>query len=222
MSLSNYKFSVKELNNETNYSYSGARYYDSDLSQWLSVDPMSDSRPNLSPYNYCQWNPVGRIDSIGMLDTKYVDETGTTLYETKDGLTNIIIISKENKKIFEDKLNKLNKENKLNDPSANKKDLHSLGMDITDYKTQYETDNPNHDAGFPVGYEKTYNGESTTGTDIFYFFLSFGLEGSEIKSGYNRGKEKGEIDKKNGRINMLDPYKSLKNNVPIIKLKPKN
>ena len=35
-------FTAKELDNETNYTYFGARYYDADLSIWLSVDPMSD------------------------------------------------------------------------------------------------------------------------------------------------------------------------------------
>jgi RHS repeat-associated protein len=34
---SRYKFTAKELDNETNYTYFGARYYDSDLSIWLSV-----------------------------------------------------------------------------------------------------------------------------------------------------------------------------------------
>ncbi|NMB81064.1 MAG: RHS repeat-associated core domain-containing protein, partial [Ignavibacteria bacterium] len=63
-----YKFAAKERDEETGYDYFGARYYDSDLSQWLSVDPMSDKRPNISPYNYCQWNPVGRTDPNGALD----------------------------------------------------------------------------------------------------------------------------------------------------------
>lgn len=39
-----------------------------DMSIWLSVDPMSDARPSLSPYNYCSLNPVGRIDPDGALD----------------------------------------------------------------------------------------------------------------------------------------------------------
>jgi hypothetical protein len=30
------------------YSYFGARYYDSDLSVWLSVDPLADKYPHLS------------------------------------------------------------------------------------------------------------------------------------------------------------------------------
>ena len=33
-----FKFSAKELDNETNYDYFGARYYDNDLSNWLSVN----------------------------------------------------------------------------------------------------------------------------------------------------------------------------------------
>ena len=63
-----YTFSAKEKDDETQYSYFGARYYDSDLSVWLSVDPMSDKRSWISPYNYCQWNPVGRVDPTGALD----------------------------------------------------------------------------------------------------------------------------------------------------------
>ena len=57
--------SGKEKDSETGYHYFGARYYNSDLSLWLSVDPMSDKYPNLSPYNYCLWNPLRVIDPDG-------------------------------------------------------------------------------------------------------------------------------------------------------------
>jgi len=43
----------------------GARYYNSDLSIWLSVDPMSDKYPSLSPYVYCANNPVRLVDKDG-------------------------------------------------------------------------------------------------------------------------------------------------------------
>ena len=60
-------FTVKERDEETSYSYFGARYYDSDLSGlFLSVDPMSDKYPSISPYAYCAWNPVKLIDPMGM------------------------------------------------------------------------------------------------------------------------------------------------------------
>ncbi|HHU48030.1 MAG TPA: RHS repeat-associated core domain-containing protein [Bacteroidales bacterium] len=61
-----YTFSGKERDSETGYSYFGARYYHPDLSIWLSVDPMSDKYPNLTPHNYCANNPVKLIDPNGM------------------------------------------------------------------------------------------------------------------------------------------------------------
>jgi hypothetical protein len=42
-------------------------FYHPDLSIWLSVDPMSDKYPNLTPYAYCANNPVNRIDPDGRM-----------------------------------------------------------------------------------------------------------------------------------------------------------
>ena len=61
-----YAFSAKERDAETGLSYFGARYYSSDLSVWLSVDPMADKYPSLSPYVYCADNPVKLVDPEGM------------------------------------------------------------------------------------------------------------------------------------------------------------
>lgn len=59
-------FTGKEKDFESGYHYFGARYYDSELlTGWLSVDPMSDKYPHVSPYNYCDWNPVVIIDPNG-------------------------------------------------------------------------------------------------------------------------------------------------------------
>ncbi len=41
------------------------RHYNSALSIWLSVDPMSDKYPNESPYIYCGNNPVILMDPNG-------------------------------------------------------------------------------------------------------------------------------------------------------------
>ena len=65
-----YTFSAKEKDAETKYSYFGARYYSSELSIWLSVDPMSGVYPSTSPYAYCRNNPVVLIDPNGMFDTE--------------------------------------------------------------------------------------------------------------------------------------------------------
>lgn len=63
---SRYKFTAKEHDTETDYTYFGARYYDSDASIFISVDPMSYKYPSLSPYAYCANNPVMLIDPNGM------------------------------------------------------------------------------------------------------------------------------------------------------------
>ena len=60
-----YTFSAKERDPETSLSYFGSRYYSSDLSIWLSVDPMSNKYPSLSPYVYCADNPVRVVDPDG-------------------------------------------------------------------------------------------------------------------------------------------------------------
>ena len=46
--------------------YFGARYYNSDWSIWLSVDPLADKYPYSSPYVYCNNNPIRLVDPNGM------------------------------------------------------------------------------------------------------------------------------------------------------------
>ncbi len=65
-----FTFSAKEKDTETGYSYFGSRYYSSDLSIWLSVDPLSDKYPSSSPYAYCRNNSIKLIDPNGMFDNE--------------------------------------------------------------------------------------------------------------------------------------------------------
>jgi len=65
-----YTFSGKEKDSETGYSYFGARYYDSELSVWLSVDPLDFKYPSQSPYSYVGNRPVNTIDPWGMDEVK--------------------------------------------------------------------------------------------------------------------------------------------------------
>ena len=48
------------------YTYFGARYMDHELTTlWLSVDPLADKYPSISPYAYCMWNPMKLVDPFG-------------------------------------------------------------------------------------------------------------------------------------------------------------
>ena len=59
-------FTGKERDEETGYGHFGARYMDHELmTGWLSVDPMADKYPGISPYAYCAWNPVRLVDPDG-------------------------------------------------------------------------------------------------------------------------------------------------------------
>ena len=51
-------------------------YYDSDMSVWLSVDPMAGKHPSLSPYVYCAHNPIKYIDPDGQ---RFIDANGNQI-----------------------------------------------------------------------------------------------------------------------------------------------
>ncbi len=61
-----YKFTEKERDKETDFDYFGARYYDSDIGRWTTVDPLASKYPGWSPYNYTLCNPLNRIDPDGL------------------------------------------------------------------------------------------------------------------------------------------------------------
>ena len=76
LSLGQYRFNGKERDPESGFLYYGQRYYGiSYIPMWLSVDPMTDKYPGISPYHYCHWNPIRLIDPDGMEDWE-VDQLG--------------------------------------------------------------------------------------------------------------------------------------------------
>jgi len=105
---SRYKFSAKELDNETGYSYFGARYYDSDLSSWLSVDPLASQFPSHSPYNFCLNNPIRLVDPDGRApgnpstDVKRNEDGSYTVVGAKnDGDRNIYVVGENGQRTGE-------------------------------------------------------------------------------------------------------------------------
>ena len=82
---------TKPVNSSDFTLFPSARYYpsaplrnrNSDLSIWISVDPMSDKYPNLSPYTYCANNPVKFFDEDGKSYSEF-DENGNYLRTIKD------------------------------------------------------------------------------------------------------------------------------------------
>src|SRR5690625_3470092 len=60
-----FKFNAKEYDAETGNYYYGARYYDPKWSMWLSVDPLAEKYPSISPFAYVANNPISAIDPDG-------------------------------------------------------------------------------------------------------------------------------------------------------------
>ena len=93
--IGHYTFNGKEKDYESGFHYYGARYYWSELlTGWLSVDPMMDKYPGISPYAYCAWNPIKLIDPDGreIDDYKLNTKTGSLILtkKTRDNFDMII------------------------------------------------------------------------------------------------------------------------------------
>lgn len=64
-----------ERDTETGLDYRGARFYDSDIARFLSLDPLAMDFPEWSDYNYVIGNPVMFIDPDGKAPTAFTPET---------------------------------------------------------------------------------------------------------------------------------------------------
>jgi len=95
-----YKFNSKELDPQTGYYYYGARYYDLVVSRWLSVAPLAEKYPGITPYNYTLNNPIILTDRDGR-DTVWIDQKkGYWLQHVKaKGNDVFIILSDDNKEV---------------------------------------------------------------------------------------------------------------------------
>ncbi|HGE5775826.1 TPA: RHS repeat-associated core domain-containing protein, partial [Flavobacterium psychrophilum] len=87
-----YLFNGKELDRETNLTNFGARYLDMKTSLWLNVDPLAEETPHVSPYAFCNNNPLFFTDPTGMSAEpptegipQYIDDSGTYFWDQEKG-----------------------------------------------------------------------------------------------------------------------------------------
>ena len=142
---------AKELDNETSYMYFRARYYDSELSGWLSVDPMSDKYPSLSPYCYTADNPVVLVDPNGKKIITLDEESQTNISNS--------LTKKEARYVKFDKNGVLVTKllNKCKSKSENITALKALANSEIEYKFQV-TDKDHEGKTFYDNNENFYNG----------------------------------------------------------------
>lgn len=146
--------------------YSEASLQPDIVSMWMSPDPLSDERPSLSPYNYCQNNPIILVDPDGRLDDYYLNlKSGQVEYHAGS-------------------------ENRFDQGLVNIAGDNATVGDIQDALTKrnynYQKD-PSVAGGFRVDTEKQYKGWAMMqyySPDIVgtILFMSLGTGGSATKS----------------------------------------
>jgi RHS repeat-associated protein len=142
-----YTFSAKEKDSETNLSYFGARYYSSDLSIWLSVDPMAAKYPSLSPYVYCANNPIKLVDPNGeevyIIGNQYIE----AFYSLQKSTSLKLSINDEGKILAEGKAQNRNDEKLL-------KAINSSKVKVVIYADNSNDENPYGGAYMGSSYSK--------------------------------------------------------------------
>ncbi len=70
LGLLDYRLTSKERDKESNLLYFGARYYDSRVGSWITVDPLGQSSLHVKSYSYTANNPINFTDKLGLLEGK--------------------------------------------------------------------------------------------------------------------------------------------------------
>jgi len=145
-------FTGKERDSETGYGYFGARYMDHELmTMWLSIDPMADKYPNISPYAYCAWNPIILVDPDGR-DTSYYNLDGKQQFVKKGGSDiNMMIVTRKN----------------VNEKSFNKGGYYAFDVNDIDFKNMDDMYNNSAEEGADEWYYRVRkDGTSTTPEEL--------------------------------------------------------
>lgn len=193
-----------------------------------SPDPLAGDFPSTSPYAYCAGNPINQIDPDGRVCTDYRNNKGELLFETEDGLKDIIIISNQNLGEFKEKLNEMDENATLDDAETNQEELHVMGINLDDWSEKsgggYPTGDYDSDILYKGGYMNSYGQDIKIGRfktivqDVVTAISGF--EESNQKSGhYFMGRSEGKRDKNNRILHKFNP--KLKNNKPIITINNK-
>jgi RHS repeat-associated protein len=206
----------------------GARMFDDFLGRWFVQDLLQEKFYSISPYVYCANNSLKYIDPTGMMYTDYINDKGELLYKTDDGLTDVIIVPDANIPKLEGKLQEAKDNGTINKPETNKQDMHTLGQTPQEYTDEVTKDmDYNWATGYKITYEEAYKeGKSHFSIDQIFAGIVAAIatdnndnSGSALHGGRTAGITEGNSDRKNGKINRLNPLSSLKNNLPLIILK---
>jgi hypothetical protein len=101
--------------------------YEPRLGRRWNIDPAYAEKPWMSPYHAFSNRPVVNIDPNGALDTKYEDEDGNSLGETKDGNDATVTVGNDKKEEFKKELDGAKNQNQQNDQMRNESWIRRFG-----------------------------------------------------------------------------------------------
>lgn len=81
-----YRYNGKEWEDALGWYDYGARWYDPSIGRWGQVDPLAETMPEWSPYNFTFNNPLSFIDPLGLSpESIHLDKYGNVLKNVDDG-----------------------------------------------------------------------------------------------------------------------------------------
>ena len=84
---------LDQMHGLNTYDY-GARQYNPITARWDRVDPLCEKYYSVSPYAYCQNNPIMFVDPTGKEGIKYIDEDGNKVIES-----NVVVLLEKKRAI---------------------------------------------------------------------------------------------------------------------------
>ena len=82
---SRYRFTGKELSEESGEYDFGARFLDPIPGRFTTIDPLAEKYYSLSPYAYCAGNPMSFVDPDGTFISTHTDYDGNVIFVRDDG-----------------------------------------------------------------------------------------------------------------------------------------
>jgi len=103
LSENKYLYNGKELQDESLggvnldlYDF-GNRFLDPQIGRWTTMDPLTEERDYISPYNFVQNNPISKFDPDGALDAPIYDQDANFLGTDDQGLQGKAIVMDKDK-----------------------------------------------------------------------------------------------------------------------------
>jgi RHS repeat-associated protein len=180
---------------ESGLDYRGARYYDSEVSRFLSIDPLASKFPAWSTYNYVMGNPIMFTDPTGREaedNFKLSKDGNITLTEKTDDDFDVLSNEDNSKSIKLDK-------GIIGSKSTNERDLADFGKQSYDMFEAWGEKNGNNFFEFVA-----------QNTNVEWSILKFGEDGMRtniITTSHKTGAEFGNGDILSDKFTMLSDFK---------------